>query len=94
MTIATVHDEGTTTMAVVAGALAVIRSQELSGADDAISHNYRQKRCSMEGACGTRTSTKMEFEDPLTSSSSVENSFVSVERFKRECRPSNRWPVR
>jgi hypothetical protein len=94
MTIATVRGEGTTTMAVVAGALAVIRSQELSGADDAISHSCQQKRCSMEGAHGTRTLTKMEFEDPLTSSSSAENSFISVKRFKRECRPSNRWPVR
>jgi hypothetical protein len=94
MTIAMVHDEGTTTMAVVAGAWVVTRSQGLSGVDDAISHNYQQKRCSMEGAHGTRTSTKTEFEDPLTSSSSAENSFISVERFKRECRPSNRWPVR
>jgi hypothetical protein len=94
MTIVTVHDEGTTTMAVVAGALAVTRSQGLSGVDDAISHSYQQKRCSMEGAHGTSTSTKTEFEDPLTSSSSAKNSFVSAERFKRECRPSNRWLVR
>jgi hypothetical protein len=94
MTIATVHDEGTTTMVVVAGALAVIRSQELSGTDDAINHSCQLKRCSMEGAHGTRTSTKMEFEDLLISSSSVENSSVSVERFKRECRQRNRWPVR
>jgi hypothetical protein len=72
----------------------VTRNQGLSGIDDAISHSYQQKRCSMEGAHGTRTSTNMEFEDPLTSSSSAENSFISVERFKRECRPSNRWPVR
>jgi hypothetical protein len=94
MIIATVYDEETTTMAVVAEALAVIRSQERSGADDAINHSCQQKRCSMEGAQGTRTSIKMEFEDPLTSSSSAENFFVSVERFKRECRPSNRWPMR
>jgi hypothetical protein len=93
MTIAMVHDEGTTTMAVVAGALAVTRSQGLSGVDDAISHSYQQKRCSMEDAHGTRTSTKTEFEDPLTSSSSAENSFILVELFKRECKPSNRWPV-
>jgi hypothetical protein len=88
------RDGEITTMAVAAGALAVIRSQERSGADDVISHNCQQKRCSMEGAQGTHTSIKMEFEDPLTSSSSVENSFISVERFKRECSPSNWWPVR
>jgi hypothetical protein len=94
MIITTVRDEETTTMAVAAGALAAIRSQERSGADDAISHSCQQKRCLMEGAQGTRTTIKMEFEDLLTSSSSAENSFVSVERFKRECRPSNRWPTR
>jgi hypothetical protein len=94
MIIAMVRDEETTTMAVVAEALAVNRSQEQSGADDAISHSCQQKRCSMEGAQGTRTSIKMEFKDPLTSSSSAENFFISVERFKRECRLSNRWPVR
>jgi hypothetical protein len=94
MIVTTVHDEETTTMAVVAEALAVIRSQERSGADDVISHSRQQKRCSMEGAQGTRTSIKMEFEDPLTSSLSAENFFVSVECFKRECRPSNRWLVR
>jgi hypothetical protein len=93
MIIAMVRDEETTTTAVVAEALAVIRSQERSGADDAISHSCQQKRCSMEGAQGTHTSIKMEFEDPLTSSLSAENFFISVERFKRECRPSNRWPV-
>jgi hypothetical protein len=32
------HDEGTTTMAAVAGALAVIRGQKRSGTDDMISH--------------------------------------------------------
>jgi hypothetical protein len=93
MIIAMVRDEKTTTMAVVAEALAVIRSQERSGADDVISHSYQQKRCSMEGAQGTHTSIKMEFEDPHTSSLSAETFFVSVERFKRECRPSNWWPV-
>jgi hypothetical protein len=72
-------------MEVVAGALAATQSQERSGTDDAISHSCHQKRCSMGGAQDTRTSTKMEFEDPLTSSSSAENSFVSVERFKRGC---------
>jgi hypothetical protein len=94
MIIATGRDEETTTMEVVAGVLAATRSQERSGADDAISHSCHQKRSSTGGAQDTRTSTKMEFEDPLTSSSSAENSFVSVERFKRGCKPSNRWPVR
>jgi hypothetical protein len=45
--IATDHDEGTTTMAAVAGVLAVIRSQKQSGTDDMISHRCQQKRCSM-----------------------------------------------
>jgi hypothetical protein len=88
------RDEQTTTMAVVVGALAAIRSQERSGAEDAISHSCQWKRCSMGGAQDTRTSIKMESEDPLISSSSVGNSFASVEHFKRGCKPSNRWPVR
>jgi hypothetical protein len=88
------RDEETTTMAVVAGALAAIRSKERSGADDAISHSCQWKRCSMGGAQDTRTSIKMESEDPLISSSSAGNSFASVEHFKRGCKPSNRWLVR
>jgi hypothetical protein len=48
------RDEETTTMAVVAGALATIRSQERSGADDAISHSCQRKRCSM-GGCTRHT---------------------------------------
>jgi hypothetical protein len=63
MTIATYRDEGTITTAVVAEALAVIRSQEQSGIDDMTSHNCQQKRCSMEGAQGTLTSIKMASED-------------------------------
>jgi hypothetical protein len=94
MIIVTVCDEETTTMAVIAEALAVIRSPEWSGTNDAISHSHQQKRCSMEGAQGTRSSVSMKFKDPLTSSSSAENFFVSVERFKRECRLSNQWLVR
>jgi hypothetical protein len=87
--IATVRDEETTTMAVVAEALVVIRSQEWSGTDDAISHSCQQKRCSMEGAQGTRTSIKMTFEDLHISSSSAGNSSVSVEHFKNGCKLSN-----
>jgi hypothetical protein len=83
MIIATECDEETTTMAVVAGALDLIRSQERSGADDAINHSCQRKRCSMEGAQGTHTSIKMESEDPHISSSSAGNSFVSVEHFKK-----------
>jgi hypothetical protein len=83
------RDEETTTMAVAAGALAPIRSQERSGADDAISHSCQQKRCSMGGAQDIRTSIKMKSEDPLISSSSAGNSFASVEHFKRGCKPSN-----
>jgi hypothetical protein len=88
------RDEETTTMAVVAGALAAIQSQERSGAGDAISHSCQRKRCSMEGAQDTHTSIKMESEDPLMSSSSAGNSFASVEHFRRGCKLSNRWPVR
>jgi hypothetical protein len=93
MIIATDHDEETTTMAAVAGALAVIRSQERSGTDDAISHSCLQKRCSMEGAQGTLTSIKMASEDLHISLSSAGNSFISVEHFKKGCKPSNWWPV-
>jgi hypothetical protein len=89
MTITIYHDEETVTMAAVVEVLAVIRSQEQSGADDATSHNCQQKRCSMEGAQGTLTSIKMASEDLHISSSSAGNSSVSVERFKRGCRQSN-----
>jgi hypothetical protein len=89
MIIAMEHDEGATTTTVVAGALAVIRSQERSGTADAISHNCQRKRCSMEGAQGTRTSIKMVSEDLHISSSSAGNSFVSVEHFKKGCKPRN-----
>jgi hypothetical protein len=83
-------------MAVVAGALAAIRGQKWSGADDVISHSCQQKRCSMGGggAQDTRTSIKMGYEDPLISSLSAENSFASVEHFRRGCKPSSRWQVR
>jgi hypothetical protein len=67
MIIMTGRDEETTTMAVVAGALATIRSQERSGADDAISHSCQRKRCSMGGAQDTHTLIKMASEDPLIS---------------------------
>jgi hypothetical protein len=88
-TIATYRDEGTVITAAVAEALAEIRSQEQSGANDVTSHNCQQKRCSMEGAQGTLTSIKMASEDLRISSSSAGNSSVSVERFKRGCRQSN-----
>jgi hypothetical protein len=77
-------------MAAVAEALVAIRSQERSAADDAISHNCQQKRCLMGGAQDTRTSIKMESEDPLIFSSSAGNSFASVEHFRRGCKLSNR----
>jgi hypothetical protein len=88
-TIATYRDEGTVTTTAVAEVLAVIRSQEQSGVDDATSHNCQQKRYSMEGAQGTLTSTKTAAEDLHISSSSAGNSFISVERFKKGCRQSN-----
>jgi hypothetical protein len=93
MTIVTYRDEGTITMAVVAEALAVIRSQEQSGIGGAISHSCQQKKCSMEGAQGTLTSIKMASEDLHISSSSAENSFVSAKHSKKGCKTSNRWPV-
>jgi hypothetical protein len=86
MTIATYRDEGTVTTVAVAEALAVIQSQEQSGIDDVTSHNYQQKRCSMEGAQGTFTSIKMASKDPHISSSSAGNSSILVERFKRGCK--------
>jgi hypothetical protein len=89
MTIATYHDEGIVTTAVVAEALAVTQSQGQSGVDDATSHNCQQKRCSMEGAQGTLTSIKTASEDLHISSSSAGNSSVSVEHFKRGCKQSN-----
>jgi hypothetical protein len=89
MTIATYHDEGIVTMAVVAEALAVTRSQEQSGVDDATSHNCQQKRCSMEGAQGTLTSIKTASEDLHIFSSSAGKYSISVERFKRGCKQSN-----
>jgi hypothetical protein len=88
------RDEGTTTTAVVAGALAVIQGQKWSGADDVISHSCQQKRCPMGGAQDTRTSIKMGYEDPLISSLSAENPFTSVEHFRRGCKPNSRWQVR
>jgi hypothetical protein len=93
MIIVTDRDEGTTTTAVVAGALAAIRGQKRSGTDDVISHSCQQKRCSIEGAQDTRTLIKMECEDPLISSLSAGNSFASVEHFRRGCKPSSRWQV-
>jgi hypothetical protein len=94
MIIATERDEETISMAVVAGALAVIRSQEWSGADDVTSHSCQRKRCLMEGAQGTHTSIKMESEDPHIFSLSAGSSFVLVEHFRKGCKPSNRWPAR
>jgi hypothetical protein len=93
MIITTDHDEGTTTTAVVAGALAAIRGQKQSGANDVISHSCQQKRCSMGGAQDTHTVIKMGYEDPLISSLSAENSFASVEHFRRGCKPNSWWQV-
>jgi hypothetical protein len=92
-TIATYRDEGTITTAAAAEALAVIRSQEQSGVDDASSHSYQQKRCSMEGAQGTLTLIKTASEDLRISSSSAGNFFISVEPSKKGCRLSNQWPA-
>jgi hypothetical protein len=89
MTIATYRDEGIVTTVVVAKALAVTRSQEQSGVDNATNHNYQQKRSSMEGAQGTLTSIKTASEDRHISSSSAGNSSVLVECFRRGCKQSN-----
>jgi hypothetical protein len=94
MIIAMERDEKTTIMAIVAGALVVIRSEERSGTDDAISHSCQWKRCSMEGEQGTRTLIKTESEDLHISSLSAGNSFISVEHFKKGCKPSNQWLAR
>jgi hypothetical protein len=92
--ITTEHDEGTTTTAAVAGALAAIQGQKWSGTDDVISHGCQQKRCSIGDAQDTRTSINMECKDPLISTLSAINSFASVEHFRRGCKPSSWWQVR
>jgi hypothetical protein len=46
------------------------------------------------GAQDTPSSTKMECEDLLISSSSARNFFASVEHFRRGCKRSSRWQVR
>jgi hypothetical protein len=89
-TIAMDQDGGTTTMEVAAEAPTAIRGQKQSGIDTVMSHRRLRKRCSIEGAQGTPISTKMEFEDPLISSSSAESSFASVEHFRRGCKQNNR----
>jgi hypothetical protein len=61
--IATDNGEGTTTTAAATGALATIRGQKRSGADDVTNHRCQQKRCSMGDAQNTRTSIKMECKD-------------------------------
>jgi hypothetical protein len=85
------HDVGTTTMEEVAEALATIQGQKQSGTDAVISHHHQCKRCSMGGAQGTPTSTKMECEDMLISSLSAGNSFSLVEHFRKGCKQSSRW---
>jgi hypothetical protein len=74
--------QGTTTMEAVVEALAAIRGQKWSGADVAISHRFRWKKCSMEGVPGTPTSTKTEGKN-LHISSSAGSFFGSVKRFRR-----------
>jgi hypothetical protein len=68
MTIVTYHDEEIITTAVVAEALAVIQGQKWNGVGDVTSHSCQQKRCSIADAQDTRTSIRMEYEDPLISS--------------------------
>jgi hypothetical protein len=67
----------------------VTRSQVRSGAGD--SHSCRQRRCLIADAQGIRTSTRTEYEDLHTSSSSVENSFISTGHFRRGWAPSSQW---
>jgi hypothetical protein len=88
MTIATYRDEET----IITAVAVVIRNPVRSGADD--SHSYRQRRCSIADAQGIHTSTRTEYEDLHTSSSSVGNSFVSTGHFKRGWAPSNQWQGR
>jgi hypothetical protein len=87
-TIVTYRDEETITTAVAV----VTQNPVRSGAND--SHSYRQRRCLIADAQGIRTSTRMEYEDLHTSSSSVENFFVSTGRFRRGWAPSNQWQGR
>jgi hypothetical protein len=77
----------------VAEVLAATRGQKRSGANVMTSHQHQRRRCSLEGAQGTPTSTKMECEDLLISTSSAGNSFALVEHIRRECKRSSRWQV-
>jgi hypothetical protein len=88
-TIATYRGKETITMVAAAE---VSRSQAKNGADG--SHRCRQKRCLIADAQGIRTSTRTEYEDLHTSSSSVENSYVSTEHFRRGWASSNQWQGR
>jgi hypothetical protein len=81
------RDEETITMAAAAEVPVVTRSQVRSGVGD--SHNYWQRRCLIADAQGIRASTRTKYEDLRTSSSSVENSFVSTGHFKRGWAPSS-----
>jgi hypothetical protein len=81
-------------MEAVAEVLAAIQGKKWSGANIVISHSCQQRRCSMGGAQGIPTSTKMECEDLLTFSLSAGSSFTLVEHFRRGCNQSNQWQVR
>jgi hypothetical protein len=76
-TIATYRDEETLIMA----AAVVIRNLPRSGAGG--SHSYRQRKCSIVDAQGIHTSTRTEYENLHTSSSSAENFFVSTGHYRR-----------
>jgi hypothetical protein len=94
MTIETDQDEETTTTEAAAEALAATRGQKQSGADAVTSHHRQWRRCSMEGAQGTPTLTKMECEDLLISSSNAGNSYALVEHFRKGCKQRSRWQMR
>jgi hypothetical protein len=86
--IATYRDEET----LITAAAVVIRDPVRSGTDD--SHNYRQRRCWIADVQDIRTSTRMEYENLHTSSSSAGNSFVSTGHFRKGWAPSNQWRER
>jgi hypothetical protein len=88
-TTTTDQGRGTLITEVVAEALTTIRGQKWSGIGVVTNHHFRQKKCSMEGAPGTPTLTRMEGENQHISSLSAGNSFGSAKRFRKKCGPNN-----
>jgi hypothetical protein len=85
MTTMTAPGKGTLIMEVVAKASGLIRGERQSGVGVVISHHPRWKNSSTGDVPRTPTSTKMAGENRHILSSSAENLFDSVKRFRRRC---------